>query len=69
MKRASGERWVNHLTDCRELERVSRCWQVCGRQRRGPLKQGKVTWPYHACGGLWSGTEIHQRLTEMSVIH
>lgn len=51
MKRASGERWVNHLTDCGELERVARCWWVCGRRRRGALQQGKVTWPYQAGGG------------------
>lgn len=67
MKRASGERWVNHLTDCGELERVARCWRVCGRRRRETLKQGQVTWPYQAGGG--GETEIHQRLTEMSVIH
>lgn len=50
MKRASGERWVNHLTDCGELERVARCWRVCGRRRRETLKQGQVTWPYQAGG-------------------
>lgn len=57
MKRASGERWVNHLTDCGELERVARCWQVCGRRRRGTLKQGEVTWPSQAGGGAveWHG--------------